>query len=117
MNLDDIRAGDIYRVGRAAGVQFGFRPILFAVTRVRTDLSTYPDWINLDGYELDEQLLAVERRQIFVQYAGLEFVTARRTSQRERIVRAAQRRNDQPAAAARIPRPRTSPESTIRRKR
>lgn len=117
MNLEDIRPGDVYLVGAAASVQFGFRPILFAVSRVRHDLHTYADWINLDGYELDVHHVAVEQRRIFVQYAGLEYVTARRRAQRQRIVAAAERLNTPPAAAARIPRPRKSSEPTTGRNR
>ncbi|MEU8821788.1 hypothetical protein [Actinoplanes sp. NPDC048796] len=66
------RAGDILHVGKAASVQFA-APILFRVIRVLiTD--TYQGWIWLDGYELNPQGDAVERRSIFVQLAGLRAI-------------------------------------------
>ncbi len=65
------RSGDVLRVGAAASVQFGTRPILFRVIRV-LDVETYDGWVWLDGYELNAVGDAVERRSIFVQLAGLE---------------------------------------------
>jgi hypothetical protein len=57
-------------VTRAASVQFT-TPILFRVIRIH-DWSTYNGWAWLDGYELDSQGDAVERRSIFVQLDGLQ---------------------------------------------
>jgi hypothetical protein len=58
-------------IGREASVQFaGERAIMFRVIRV-DDRSTYAGWAWLDGYTLDATDLAVERRSIFVQVAGL----------------------------------------------
>ncbi len=69
--MSGIRSGDVFRVGRAASVQFGPRPIWFRVIRVH-DWSTYDGWVWLDGYELDPVSRdAVERRSIFVQRDGL----------------------------------------------
>lgn len=65
-----IRSGDVYRVARAASVQFTARPIWFRVIRVH-DWTTYDGWVWLDGYELDDRHQAVERRSIFVMCAGL----------------------------------------------
>lgn len=59
-------------VDRAASVQFTV-PLLFRVIRV-LDWATYDGWSWLEGYVLDRQGLAVERRQIFVQPRGLRRV-------------------------------------------
>ncbi|MGB2569648.1 hypothetical protein ACPFP2_14520 [Micromonospora citrea] len=64
-----MRAGDLLLVTRAASVQF-VRPIRFRVIRV-LDLTTYPGWVWLDGYQLDDRDQAVARRSIYVQRAGL----------------------------------------------
>lgn len=59
--------------GRAS-VQFaGDRRILFRVIRVMP-WSTYEGWVWLDGYELNGSGEAVDRRSIFVQWAGLQRV-------------------------------------------
>lgn len=67
------RAGDTVKVAGPASVQFAARPLLFRVIRV-LDWETYQGWVWLEGYELSEALVAVERRNIFVQPAGLELV-------------------------------------------
>jgi len=64
------RAGDLFQVGPDASVQFS-RPIFFRVIRVH-DWSTYNGWLWLDGYQVDNDGDAVERRSIFVQVAGLK---------------------------------------------
>jgi hypothetical protein len=60
----------LVRLGRATSVQFGV-PILFRVIRVH-DWPTYDGWAWLDGYELNEQGEAIERRSVFVLVAGIE---------------------------------------------
>lgn len=67
------RSGDVLRVTRAASVQFRC-PIHFRVIRVH-DWSTYSGWVWIDGYQLNSVGEAVERRSIFVQLDGLQFVT------------------------------------------
>ncbi|GGQ42984.1 hypothetical protein [Couchioplanes azureus] len=64
-----LRAGDMVHVSRAASVQFaiGFN---FRVIRV-DDKPTYEGWCWLDGYQMDGDGMAIERRKIFVQVAGL----------------------------------------------
>ncbi len=64
-------SGEVVRVGAAASVQFGPRPILFRVIRV-LDVETYDGWVWLDGYELNDAGDAVDRRSIFVMVHGLE---------------------------------------------
>lgn len=66
------RCGDVLLVGPAASVQFR-PPILFRLIRV-LNRSTYDGWVWLDGYELGESGDAIERREIFVQVAGLRAV-------------------------------------------
>ncbi|WP_431729829.1 hypothetical protein [Verrucosispora sp. TAA-831] len=63
------RAGDLLLIGPQASVQFR-RPILFRVIRVLT-WTTYDGWIWLEGYQLDMRGVAVTRRAVFVQPAGL----------------------------------------------
>jgi len=65
------KAGDVVHLTRAASVQF-VKPIFFRVIRV-LDWPTYDHWVWLDGYSLDAKGDAVERRQLFVQKAGLRF--------------------------------------------
>ncbi|KXK62909.1 hypothetical protein AWW66_05835 [Micromonospora rosaria] len=69
-----VRAGDVH-VTRAASVQFGRRPIMFRLIRVKADWITYDGWVWLDGYELDERGNATARRSIFVQWAGLRLMS------------------------------------------
>lgn len=66
------RSGDVVRIGAAASVQFADgRGFLFRVIKVR-DWTTYDEWVWLDGYQLNRDGDAVERRSIFVQIAGIE---------------------------------------------
>lgn len=69
------RSGDVFHVGTAASVQFS-PPSAIVVRVIRVDpRPTYAGWVWLDCYVLagvggD----AVDRRQIFVQVAGLRSV-------------------------------------------
>jgi hypothetical protein len=67
------KASDVLHITRAASVQF-LRPIMFRVIRV-LDWPTYDGWVWLEGYELAPSGDAVARRSIFVQYAGLRWMT------------------------------------------
>jgi len=60
----------VLRVTKAASVQFT-QPLLFRVIRVH-DWQTYDGWAWLDGYQLNANGDAVERRSIFVQLQGLQ---------------------------------------------
>jgi hypothetical protein len=65
------RPGDIVIVGGRASVQFsGDRAIILRVTTVH-GWPTYDGWVWLRGYVLDRRGEAVDRRDIFVQHAGL----------------------------------------------
>ncbi|UWZ36819.1 hypothetical protein Drose_00215 [Dactylosporangium roseum] len=69
------RTGDVLRVTKTASVQFT-SPMLFRVIRVH-DWQTYDGWAWLDGYQLNANGDAVERRSIFVLLQGLQpgFIT------------------------------------------
>lgn len=63
--------GRTYWLGREASVQFSDdRKLLFRVIKV-TEYDTYDGWVWLLGYALDENGEAVERRELFVQPAGM----------------------------------------------
>ena len=63
--------GGLVFVGASASVQFaGAAGFNFRVIRV-DDRPTYTHWCWLEGYQLDAQGRAVERRSIFVRTAGL----------------------------------------------
>lgn len=65
------QAGDVLRIDARASVQFrGDRAFAFRVTTV-PEWATYDGWIWLAGYVLDERGAATERRELFVQLAGL----------------------------------------------
>jgi len=65
------RPGDLVLVSGTASVQFaGDRALVLRVISV-CEKPTYHGWIWLTGYVLDRQGRAVERREIFVQLAGL----------------------------------------------
>ncbi|TWG14015.1 hypothetical protein FHX34_104308 [Actinoplanes teichomyceticus] len=58
----------------AASVQFGDdRATLFRIIRV-DPRTTYVGWVWLIGYTVDARGQAIERREVFVQIAGLIFV-------------------------------------------
>ena len=66
------RAGDVVVISRLASVQFA-EPLAFRVIRVH-DWSTYDGWVWLDGYQLNTDGDAIERRSVFVQIDGLRVV-------------------------------------------
>ncbi|MFK3983026.1 hypothetical protein ACI2K4_21950 [Micromonospora sp. NPDC050397] len=83
-SLEVPRAGEVLLVRREASVQF-VQPLLFRMIRA-LDWPTYDGWAWLDGYVLNKELLAVERRSIFVQPGGLRRValTPQQTLARKR---------------------------------
>jgi hypothetical protein len=97
------RPGDVVRIGREASVQFaGERSLVLRVTVV-SDRPTYEGWAWLTGYVLDAEGQAIDRREVFVQVAGVsllqaipvgESVRSRSTASR---VRAARSRSPIPA--------------------
>ncbi|MEU5549166.1 hypothetical protein ABZ738_05300 [Micromonospora sp. NPDC047793] len=70
----DPKPGDVLHVGVEASVQFGgSRSLIFRVIKVH-DWTTYDGWVWLLGYALDRAGNAVDRREIFVQRAGLKLI-------------------------------------------
>lgn len=69
------KPGDVLHVGSDASVQFGGdRSLIFRVIKV-CDRPTYDGWVWLTGYSLDRAGNAVDRREVFVQRAGLRLIT------------------------------------------
>jgi hypothetical protein len=66
----NVHAGDLVWITPDARVQF-LEPLRLRVIR-ELSWSTYEGWVWLDGYQLDSEFQAVQRRQIFVQRAGLK---------------------------------------------
>lgn len=67
------RSGDVLILDGRASVQFKRNPILFRVIR-HHDWTCTAGWIWLDGYELNGNGDAIERRSVFVQVDGLRRV-------------------------------------------
>ncbi|MEU1588780.1 hypothetical protein [Micromonospora sp. NPDC005710] len=68
------KPGDVLHLGSDASVQFsGDRSLIFRVIKV-CDRPTYEGWVWLSGYSLDRAGNAVDRREIFVQRAGLRLI-------------------------------------------
>jgi hypothetical protein len=78
------RSGDVLFIDRQASVQFSSFPFVFRVIRVmeKETRDTYRTWAWLDGYQLGADGDAVQRRQIFVQPAGLHVVEAAKRTPR-----------------------------------
>jgi hypothetical protein len=68
------RPGDVLLIDERASVQFaGDRALVLRVISV-SDYPTYYGWCWLTGYVLDADGQAVDRRHVFVQFAGLRAV-------------------------------------------
>lgn len=97
------QVGQVLDVGPDASVQFsGACRLLFRVIRVmeKETSQTYDGWAWIEGYQLDRAGIAVERREIFVQLAGLRLVPERPRTPAYR------------APNKRVPRQRTAPTTT-----
>ncbi|MEU7571181.1 hypothetical protein [Micromonospora sp. NPDC049240] len=70
-----IKGGDVLHLTRSASVQF-VRPIIVRVIREITDRHSYDGWTWIEAYELDARGDAVAKRELFVQPAGLRWLTA-----------------------------------------
>jgi hypothetical protein len=67
------KPGDVVIIGAAASVQFaGGRGFLFRVISVDPKM-TYRGWVWLTGYVLSRDGSALDKREIFVQSAGLRW--------------------------------------------
>lgn len=68
-----LKPGELLLVDRRASVQFA-EPIWFRLIR-HVPRPTYEGWAWLDGYQLNGVGDAIERREIFVQLAGLRVLS------------------------------------------
>ncbi|MFD0819980.1 hypothetical protein ACFQ0D_17100, partial [Micromonospora zhanjiangensis] len=64
--------GDVVRLGREASVQFGGDRALVLRVTVVNDRPTYDGWVWLTGYVLGETGEAIDKREVFVQVAGIQ---------------------------------------------
>lgn len=70
------KAGDLVHLTKKASVQFaGLAAVLFRIIRV-DPRETYVGWVWLTGYSVDTNGNAIERREVFVQIAGLIYAKA-----------------------------------------
>ncbi|MDG4804789.1 hypothetical protein [Micromonospora sp. WMMD980] len=70
-----IKGGDVLHLARSASVQF-VRPIIVRVIREITDRHCYDGWTWIEAYALNVAGEAVAKRELFVQPAGLRWLTA-----------------------------------------
>jgi hypothetical protein len=108
MTGPELIPGATYAVGAACGVPHGFRPIRLRLIHEMPH-GGWEGMTRLLGYELDTHGDAVEQRDIYVIAAGLQLLDMPATANPP-----ARPTN---AGPARIPRPRTSPETTTGRTR
>ncbi|WP_255509828.1 hypothetical protein [Micromonospora sp. AP08] len=79
--------GDLLRIDGRASVQFaGDRALTFRVVSV-CPKPTYTGWVWLTGYVIDRRGQAIDRREIFVQLAGLHRATSTPAPSRSRVSR------------------------------
>lgn len=72
--------GEILEIGRAASPQFGGnRGIVLRVIAV-SDQPTYHGWAWITGYVLDRAGLATDRREVYVNLAGLRVLRRAETT-------------------------------------
>ncbi|MBM0278635.1 hypothetical protein [Micromonospora tarensis] len=72
----DLRPGDLLLIGEACSVQFaGDRALRLRLVSV-DPRPTYQGWVWLTGYVLNGKGLAVDRREVFVQRAGVRVLPA-----------------------------------------
>ncbi|MEV4497786.1 hypothetical protein AB0J84_19095 [Micromonospora arborensis] len=69
--MSALRPGDVLLIGEACSVQFaGDRALRLRLVRV-DQRPTYHGWVWLAGYVLDNKGLAIDKREVYVQQAGL----------------------------------------------
>ncbi|MEU6078455.1 hypothetical protein [Micromonospora sp. NPDC047074] len=75
--MSALRPGDVLLIGAACSVQFGGDRALRLWLVSVDDRPTYPGWIWLTGYVLNDRGLAVDKREVYVLRAGLRVIAAR----------------------------------------
>ncbi|MET8201547.1 hypothetical protein [Micromonospora taraxaci] len=74
--MTDLKPGDLLVIGEACSVQFtGDRALRLRLVSV-DPRPTYEGWVWLTGYVLNDKGLAVDKREVFVQQAGLRVLPA-----------------------------------------
>lgn len=87
--------GDLLRIDDRASVQFaGDRALIFRVVSV-CPKSTYTGWVWLTGYVIDRRGQATDRREIFVQLAGLHRAVSTPSPTGSHVTRPRASRRDQ----------------------
>ncbi|WP_240638924.1 hypothetical protein [Micromonospora ureilytica] len=82
--MTDLKPGDLLLIGEACSVQFaGDRALRLRLVSV-DPRPTYHGWVWLTGYVLNDKGLAVDKREVFVQQAGLVSAAVPRTGVRKR---------------------------------
>ncbi|MFG1915407.1 hypothetical protein [Micromonospora sp. NPDC048898] len=70
------KPGDLLLIGAACSVQFaGDRALRLRLVSADTR-PTYHGWVWLTGYVLDDKGLAVDKREVYVQQAGVRLLRA-----------------------------------------
>ncbi|WP_433551372.1 hypothetical protein ACQP08_27505 [Micromonospora zamorensis] len=74
--MTDLKPGDLLLIGEACSVQFaGDRALRLRLASV--DLRpTYHGWVWLTGYVLNDRGVAVDKREVYVQQAGVRVLCA-----------------------------------------
>ncbi|WFE52023.1 hypothetical protein [Micromonospora sp. WMMD1155] len=87
--MTDLKPGDLLLIGAACSVQFtGDRALRLRLVSV-DERPTYEGWVWLTGYVLNDKGLAVDKREVFVQQAGLRVLHAAPAESRSRPTSAA----------------------------
>ncbi|RQX10787.1 hypothetical protein, partial [Micromonospora inaquosa] len=74
--MTDLKPGDLLLIGAACSVQFaGNRALRLRLVSV-DPRPTYHGWVWLTGYVLNEKGAAVDKREVFVQQAGVRVLRA-----------------------------------------
>jgi hypothetical protein len=74
--MTDLKPGDLLLIGAACSVQFADdRELRLRLVSV-DPRPTYQGWVWLTGYVLNDKGLAVDKREVFVQQAGLRVLPA-----------------------------------------
>ncbi|MEU5950533.1 hypothetical protein ABZ793_34030 [Micromonospora sp. NPDC047465] len=74
--MSELRPGTVLLIDGRASVQFGGNRALRLRLVAVDDKPTYPGWVWLTGYVLDQRGVATARREVYVQRAGLRIVSA-----------------------------------------
>lgn len=74
--MTDLKPGDLLLIGEACSVQFaGDRALRLRLVSVDRR-PTYQGWVWLTGYVVNDKGVAVDKREVFVQQAGVRVLRA-----------------------------------------